>query len=171
MPAKSKSELLETTTVEYQKLQRILLDLSAVLRLEKDDDGISPKDIVGHRAHWIELFLGWYRDGQAGKTAFFPAEGYKWNETKRYNADLRKQQSALTWETVNSMLEANHTELVALIECLSDEQLYQGPMKGANNAWTTGRWAEAAGPSHYRSASKYLRQRIRTSRSMAASQT
>jgi len=31
-------------------------------------------------------------------------------------------------------------------------------MQGANNDWTTGRWAEAAGPSHYRSAAKFIRQ-------------
>jgi hypothetical protein len=30
-------------------------------------------------------------------------------------------------------------------------------MKGGGNKWTTGRWAEASGASHYRSAAKYVR--------------
>ncbi len=161
MPAGSKSELLEVTRNEWAKLQSILQQFPAMLRTERDDDGVSAKDIVGHRAHWIELYLGWYRDGQAGAKVYFPAEGYKWNELKRYNADLRERQSALNWVSVTSMLETNHIELLAMIESLSDGQLYGGPMKGANNAWTVGRWAEAAGPSHYRSAAKYLKKRVR----------
>jgi|GEM_PF-177061 len=161
MAVTSKRGLLEITAKEYGKLQQVLEDMPAILRLEKDGDGISPKDIIGHRAHWIDLFLGWYRDGQAGKEVFFPAKGYKWNDLKRYNSDLRQRQSGLSWRSACSLLETNHAELVALIERLSDDELYGGPMKGAQNAWTTGRWAEAAGPSHYRSAAKYLRQRTK----------
>ncbi|MEO9529803.1 ClbS/DfsB family four-helix bundle protein [Roseibium sp.] len=161
MPAKTKHELLHATVSEYRKLQEILERFPAMLRLEKDGDGISARDIVGHRAHWIELFLGWYRDGQQGRDVFFPAEGYKWNQLKRYNSDLRRKQAGLSWQDAGSLLAGNHAELLAFIESLSDEQLYGAPMMGANNDWTPGRWAEAAGPSHYRSAGKYLRQRIR----------
>ncbi|WP_298983600.1 ClbS/DfsB family four-helix bundle protein [uncultured Roseibium sp.] len=161
MAAVSKQQLLDLSTKEWQKLLKILDELPAILRLQKDEEETSPKDIIGHRAHWIELYLGWFRDGRAGKEVFFPAKGYKWNETKRYNADLRQQQSGLTWDAARSMLESNHAELLALIESLSEEELYGGPMKGANNNWTAGRWAEAAGPSHYRSAAKYLRRRMR----------
>ncbi|MCK7610910.1 ClbS/DfsB family four-helix bundle protein [Roseibium sediminicola] len=162
MPAKTKKELLALADKEFDKLQRLLDDMPAMLRLEKDADETSPKDIVGHRAHWIQLFLGWYHDGRDGKEVFFPAKGYKWNELKRYNAELRQKQSSLSWPSARSLLETGHAELLALLESLEDEDLYAGPMKGANNDWTAGRWAEAAGPSHYRSAVKYLRQRIRT---------
>ncbi|MES0879999.1 ClbS/DfsB family four-helix bundle protein [Roseibium sp. SCP14] len=164
MPATSKQELLTASTKEFGKLQGLLDELPEELWLEKDEEGISPKDIVAHRAHWIELFLGWYRDGQAGREVFFPARGYKWNETKRYNADLRQHQVDLSWASACTDLLSNHKELTALMESLADEQLYNGPMKGAKSHWTTGRWAEAAGPSHYRSAAKYLRQRLRAFR-------
>ncbi|GAA0778057.1 ClbS/DfsB family four-helix bundle protein [Roseibium denhamense] len=161
MPAQTKQELLNAAEAEFEKLTTIMDDLPAMLRLEQDEAGIAPKDILGHRAHWIELFLGWYRDGQAGRKVFFPAGGYKWNETKRYNADLRARQKGLSWSSARALLETNHVELLALIESLTDQQLYGAPMKGSNNKWTTGRWAEAAGSSHYRSATKYLRQRLR----------
>ena len=160
MLATSKTELLAASEREFSKLQQLLDDLPAMLRLEKDADGISPKDIIGHRAHWIDLFLGWYRDGQAGRPVWFPAKGYKWNETARYNADLRQKQSGLSWRSARSLLDSNHAELLALLESLDEEELHGGPMKGSNNQWTTGRWAEAAGPSHYRSAAKYLRGRL-----------
>lgn len=161
MAAKNKSELLLATNLEFEKLERVLLQLPEKLRLAKDGEDTSPKDILGHRGHWIELFLGWYRDGQAGRKVFFPAEGYKWNETRRYNADLRSAQAGLSWEAALELLSARHQDLIHLVEGLTEEELYGAPMKGANNHWPTGRWAEAAGPSHYRSAAKYLRMRIR----------
>jgi len=167
MPAKTKQELLNVTIADFAKLAKVLDGLPAGLQSEKDEEDTSPKDIVGHRAHWIQLFLGWYRDGQRGAEVFFPAEGYKWNEIKRYNADLRQKQAGLSWQSARSLLETSHADLLALMESLSEEELYGGPMKGANNNWTTGRWAEAAGPSHYRSAAKYLRQRLKAYQAMA----
>ncbi|WP_299150883.1 ClbS/DfsB family four-helix bundle protein [uncultured Tateyamaria sp.] len=47
------------------------------------------------------LFLGWHKYDKAGKTVFFPAEGYKQNDLKRYNTDLRKTQQQLDWITVS----------------------------------------------------------------------
>lgn len=162
MPAATtKSDLLSVTLKDYGKLQDLIEKVPEAAALAKDDDGASIKDIIGHRGHWIELFLGWYGDGQAGKDVFFPAKGYKWNELKAYNADLRKTQETLGWTEAVSLLQANHEKLVDLIESLDEKALYAGPMKGANNDWTTGRWAEAAGPSHYRSAAKYIRQRLK----------
>lgn len=162
MPAAtSKSDLQKVAEKEFAKLQALTDRVNADFALQAQDDGVSIKDIIGHRAHWITLFLGWYADGQAGKAVAFPAPGYKWNELKRYNADLRARQTELSWPDVTDLLAENHASLMALIDRLDDRALYGGPMKGANNAWTTGRWAEAAGPSHYRSAAKFIRQCLR----------
>ena len=161
MPAHSKAELLAVAVREFDKLQRIASDIGPAEAAVKDGDDTSIKDIVAHRAHWIELFLGWYADGQAGREVFFPAAGYKWNELKRYNADLRARQGGLGWDQTRNMLREAHGALVQFLEALSDEDLYGGPMKGARNDWTPGRWAEAAGPSHYRSAAKYIRSRLK----------
>ncbi len=161
MPARTKDDLLAVTRKEFTKLSDLIEPLAAEQALIKDGDDTSIKDIVGHRAHWIDLFLGWHADGKAGKTVHFPAEGYKWNELTRYNAALRSQQAGLSWDDARSMLNARGEALVGFIERHGDDDLYGGPMQGANNNWTTGRWAEAAGASHYRSASKYIRARLR----------
>lgn len=163
MPAaKTKSDLLSVTHKDYGKLRDLIEKVQETAALTKDEDDTSIKDVIGHRAHWIELFLGWYRDGQAGRDVFFPAKGYKWNELKTYNAKLRQDQAGLGWDDALDLLQANHDKLITLIEGLGEEELYAGPMKGAYNDWTTGRWAEASGPSHYRSAAKYIRQRLKT---------
>ncbi|SHE76474.1 hypothetical protein SAMN05444273_102505 [Litoreibacter ascidiaceicola] len=157
MPAATdKAALLAVTEKEYEKLEKLIAPLDAD-QAAAGEDGTSIKDVIGHRAHWIALFLGWYGDGQEGKPVFFPAEGYKWNDLKRYNADLRMRQAGLSWDEVRTLLTDRKRALVGLINSLSEGQLYGGPMKGGNNAWTTGRWAEAAGASHFRSAAKFIR--------------
>lgn len=161
MAAKSKSELLSITHKEFGKLVKLVDFIEEKTALKKDHEDTSIKDVVAHRAHWIDLFLGWYADGLAGKTVYFPAEGYRWNDLKRYNSDLRILQSKMDWEDAIEALQESFSKLTDFVESCSEEELYSGPMKGANNQWTPGRWAEAAGPSHFRSASKYLRAKLK----------
>ena len=161
MPATTQKALLEITQKEFSKLETLLHDVTEDEALRKSQDDISIKDIIAHRAHWLELFFGWYQDGQDGLDVNFPAPGYKWNELTRYNADLRARLAHQTWQEACGTLRDAHTRLVDFISAHSDSTLYGGPMKGGKNHWTTGRWAEASGPSHYRSASKYIRAQIK----------
>ena len=157
MPATTKADLLTVTDKEHAKLTKLLEDIPPDLALRGFEEGWSIKDVIAHRAHWIDLFLGWYHDGQAGKEVAFPAPGYKWNQLKAYNAALRQSQTDLSWDGAQAALGTAHETLRGFLAGLDETALYGGPMKGANNAWTTGRWAEAAGPSHYRSAAKFIR--------------
>lgn len=162
MPAATtKADLLAVTETEYAKLRRLIDPLPGTVARIKVEEGTSIKDIIGHRVHWIDLFLGWQADGAAGRAVAFPAPGYKWNALRRYSADLRSAQADLGWDAARDMLADRHAKLVARIEGLSDDALYGGPMPGANNTWATGRWAEAAGASHYRSAAKVIRKWVK----------
>lgn len=162
MAATSKAQLLQLTDKEYAKLRSLIADIPAQAARVKGEEDTSIQDIVAHRAHWIDLFLGWYRDGQVGERVYYPAKGYKWNELKRYNAELRAALAHLSWDEAKELLEDRANRLHAFIEALSNEELYVGPMQGAENQkWTVGRWAEAAGPSHYRSATKAIRAMLR----------
>ena len=67
----------------------------------------------------------------------------------------------MTWPDALRALQENYRKLNEFLESKSDSELYGGPMKGAYNNWTPGRWAEAAGSSHFRSASKYIRARLK----------
>jgi len=160
----SKRELIAVHEKEYEKLEALLNSMNSTQVNKKHDDGISIKDVIGHRAHWISLFLGWYADGMAGKEVYFPAKGYKWSELKEYNRQLRAKQSSMDWEELVALLDTNHKKLSGFIGSHTNADLYANPMKGANNHWTAGRWAEAAGPSHYRSASKFIRACLKKSR-------
>ena len=165
MPAATnKPDLIAVTQKDFDKLITVITDIPSAQAMSKRQDDTSIKDVIAHRAHWISLFLGWYKDGQAGKAVDFPAKGYKWNDLKAYNAKLRKDQSAMDWDQAGDLLALNHRKLMKFIETHSNDALYGGPMQGASNAWTVGRWAEAAGASHYRSAAKWIRACLRADR-------
>lgn len=158
MPAATcKTDLIAVTEQEFAKLTALIARIEDGPAMEKHDADTSIKDVIAHRAHWIGLFLGWHHDGAAGRPVFFPAEGYKWSDLAAYNARLRADQSSVTWADAKAALSAAHDRLTGFMHEMSNDQLYGGPMKGARNTWTTGRWAEAAGPSHYRSAAKWIR--------------
>ncbi|MEM6324129.1 MAG: ClbS/DfsB family four-helix bundle protein [Pseudomonadota bacterium] len=161
MPAQTKADLNAITDKEYAKLWKLIATIDANQASAPDADGVSIKDIVGHRAHWIDLFLGWHEKGLAGEDVAFPAPGYKWNELPRYNADLRARQAELTWAEATALLANNYKGLSSFLATYDAQALYAGPMQGAKNAWTVGRWAEASGASHFRSAAKYIRARLK----------
>ena len=71
MPAQRKADLLQVTEKEFAKLSAILDNIDIKTALRKREEDTSLKDVIGHRAHWIALFLGWYEDGRAGKEIFF----------------------------------------------------------------------------------------------------
>ena len=105
MAATSKAELVTLAEKEFTTLRQVLDGIDAeTAATPHPDDGITIKDTVVHRAHWIALFLGWYRDGAAGKPVQTPAPGYKWNQLKAYNARLRDQTRAVTWDQATARM-------------------------------------------------------------------
>ncbi|MEL6798517.1 MAG: ClbS/DfsB family four-helix bundle protein [Pseudomonadota bacterium] len=163
MPAATtKADLIAVCEMDFAKLMDTLKEVSPDLAIRPFEDGVTIKDTVGHRAHWIDLFLGWWADAQAGREVHTPAKGYKWSDLKAYNAKLRADQADLAWSDARALLEDRHAALMALLSTVDDAALYGGPMTGGNGKWTAGRYAEASGASHYRSARKFIRACLRS---------
>ena len=59
MSATNKAALCRVTEIEFAKLDRLMPIWNADVARFKDADDTPIEDVVGHRAHWIELFLGW----------------------------------------------------------------------------------------------------------------
>jgi hypothetical protein len=155
MPAATtKDALVAVTAREWDKLQALIGTVPESVALRPAEDDTSIKDVLAHRAHWIGLFFQWLEEGAAAK---MPDHGVKWSELKHYNARLRETYRPLPWQAVVERLTGAHERLAGWMAAADEATLYGGPMPGGNGSWTTGRYAEAAGPSHYRSAAKYVR--------------
>ncbi|UWR21843.1 ClbS/DfsB family four-helix bundle protein [Sulfitobacter sp. S190] len=105
MACSTKKDLIALTEKEFEKLFKLIRSLS-----EKDAqqavDGTTIREIVGHRAHWIDLFLGWYHDVLEGKEVYFPAKvtnGTTSNATMRISNGAKRtcrgKTRALSWKT------------------------------------------------------------------------
>ncbi len=155
MPAATtKADLIAVTEKEWAKLEALIESVSEDLALTPFEEDTSIKDVLAHRTHWIGLFFQWLDEGEDAQT---PDHGVKWSELKPYNAGLRDKYRPLPWRTVRDNLAEGHARLLHWMEAADEATLYGGPMPGGNGKWTTGRYAEASGPSHYRSAAKYIR--------------
>lgn len=155
--AVNREGLLGVTNAEYQALSEMLAELSLEQALRERGGGASLKDVVAQRAHWVELFLGWYAAGQNGGMPQMPAPGFSWEQLPAYNETLRKRQRNLGWKDALALLARSHGRLMTFLTFCDDYTLYGEPMAGGGNDWTTGRWAESAGAANYRSAAKFIR--------------
>jgi len=162
MPAATnREELAKRTKREFARLTRALDRICETDAVTLNDGEVSIKDVVAHRGHWIGLFFKWIQTAQKGEPVQTPDDGYKWNQLAQYNAGLRKSQAGVGWVGARELLLEQHQRLMDFIQTTPDTVLY-GPSPYAwTNTWTIGRWAEAAGASHYRSASKFVLARLR----------
>jgi hypothetical protein len=165
MPAaQDKSALIAACEKEFAKLADLIAEIDDEVAGRPYDDGISIKDVIGHRAYWIDLWLGWDQAGHGGQDVHMPAEGYKWSELKALNEAVRNRQRDLGWQDVRTLLRDRHNALMKRLSDMSEDALYGAAMAGGNGKWTAGRYAESAGSSHYRSAAKFVRACLRNAK-------
>jgi hypothetical protein len=163
MPAATnRDDLITATELEFAKLDKLLSSINEeqALYLEPADQQ-SIKDTIAHRAHWLSLFFVWYEGGLAEEDVQTPAPGYKWNQLKAYNAGVIDASRKQSWKQVLSDFRVGHDKLLNFIKAGDDDLLYTPKLYPWMNNWTLGRWAEASGASHYRSAAKYVRKLIK----------
>lgn len=158
MPAASnRAELVSVTKREFAKLSRLLDTVDEIRAQRPCPTGETICEIVAQRAHWIALFFTWVEDGRAGRPVQTPAPGYAWSDLMAFRSALRQEQANLGWVGVRERLLEQQRRLMAFFEAESDDSLYTPGLYPWMKDWTLGRWAEAAGASHYSSATRFVR--------------
>ncbi len=161
MPAVvTKKQLLEKTTDEFEALMQTLNRFDPSKADLCDQDGYCAKRVVGHRAEWISFFFKWCDAVAAGEKPDIPAKGFTWKDTPAMNLKIWDRQKQMSWQDVLQLLVNKHALLLKHIETKSENELYSQPLFPGTK-WTQGRYAEAAGPSHYRSANKFLKKLLK----------
>ncbi|MBO9447453.1 ClbS/DfsB family four-helix bundle protein [Ruegeria sp. R14_0] len=166
MPAATnKTDLLAVFDKDLAKLRKTLDGVDEKnAYLSAPDDDTTIKGVIAHRTHWMGMFHGWYEDGVAEREVHVPAKGYKWNQLKEYNAALYALGNETPWEELLSAFEAACDKLRRFVETQDDALLYTSCVFSWTGKWTLGRFAEASGPSHFRSANTYIRKALRSAR-------
>ena len=100
----TRSELTELTRSTFEKLRAELeVAGSGVGSLSCVDDW-RVKDLLAVRAWWTENVIDWIEAGMRGESPITPAEGYRWNETPRLNADVVKAARRESYRSVRARL-------------------------------------------------------------------
>jgi len=166
MPAATnKSELLAVFDKDLAKLRKTLTEVDEeTSALSAPDDAATIKGIIAHRTHWMGKLHHWYEDGVASREVFVPAKGYKWNQLKAYNAPIYAKGDDTPWAELLSNFDAACDKLRSFIVSRDDHELYTNGVYAWTGKWTLGRYVEAAGPSHFRSANSYIRKALKAPR-------
>ncbi|HBS49323.1 MAG TPA: DfsB family protein [Rhodobacteraceae bacterium] len=166
MPAATnKADLLAVFDKDLAKLRKTLDGVDeAKASLSTPDDDTTIKGVIAHRTHWMGMFHGWYEDGAAGRAVHVPAKGCKWNQLKEYNAPLYAKGNETPWAELLSDFEAACDKLRRFIAAQEDDTLYTSGAHAWTGKWTLGRFTEASGPSHFRSANTYIRKAMRNAK-------
>jgi hypothetical protein len=164
----SKTQLLEQTRDEYDKLQNELAKLTAEEMVASGIVGEwSVKDVLAHLMHWQQMVLGWYRAGKAGQTPVTPHEDYTWREIPALNEHIYQTYRERPLAEMQAGLAASHAETLAAIEEMDNEELFTPKVYAWTKSTTLGSYLTSATSSHYAWARKEIRRGIKAYRQPA----
>ena len=157
----TKSELLATIQADYGALLDLVHRFSPT---EQATPGINGdwaiKDLLTHLTAWEALFLGWYAAGERGETPAMPAPDHTWGwkSLGELNQRLFLQHKDTPPATAAANFATSHAQVVALIETLSDTELFTPGHYGWLGKAPLAASIRANTYNHYRWATKLIRQ-------------
>lgn len=156
----SKSELLTAIEKKYDALahdlKKVTPEQVALRSMEGHAQGtlMSVHDLVAYLVGWNELVLKWYQRSDQGLPVDFPETGFQWNELGKLAGKFYKDYAELSFEALLVRFDQAKSDLVRLIETLSDEALYGAPWY---KTYTLGRMIQFNTSSPYANARGRLR--------------
>jgi hypothetical protein len=158
---KTREELTDSVHSTFEKL-RAELDAagSRVGNLPCIDDW-SVKDLLAVRAWWTHRVIDWVDAGRRGEYPITPADGYRWKETPRLNADVVRKSRRESYRSVRERLERGFERVLPTIESLNDHELLEiGAFPWAGK-YPISRWISINTARQYTTARTFIRRALR----------
>lgn len=160
----SKKELIEVIQLERRKLDQTLDTLSEEQMQATGACGDwSVKDILSHLVDWEQRCLRWYRAGLNGEVQKTPDEDYNWRELPALNQAIYETYRDWPLDKVQQAYQDSFTETMTQFDAITEEELFTPRAY----EWTGNNllrdYLNSATASHYRWASKLIRQFARKS--------
>lgn len=109
--------------LDYQSIPETQARLIGVEGNIKDTE-VSVCDTLAYLIGWGRLVLKWYDRKSKGLAVDFPETGYKWNELGGLAVSFHQQYQHWAYSDLQQEFRKVVAEIVALIESLSNEDLY-----------------------------------------------
>lgn len=166
----TKPELLSAAVKKYEEMNKLISSLSEK-ELETAFDFTKMKskkeahwgrdknlrDILIHLYEWHQLLLNWVSANEKGEERPFLPATYNWRTYGEMNVTFWKKHQNTTLEEAKRMLEKSHSEVMALAERLTDEELFTKDAFKWTGGNMLGSYFVSATSSHYDWAMKKLK--------------
>lgn len=160
----TRAELTELTRSSFEKLQ-IELDQAgpSVGELHCVDEW-TVKDLLAVRAWWTESVVAWIEAGRREESPALPAEGYRWNETPRLNADIVERSQRESYRAIRTRLAEGFERVMLTIDSLDDSELLGVGVFAWTGKYPISRWISINTARQYSTARTLVRRALRESR-------
>ncbi len=133
-----KSEIDKTFTSYISEFDNIPEDLK-----DKRADGVdrTPAENLAYQVGWTTLLLKWETDERKGLPVKTPSDEFKWNQLGQLYQYFTYIYAHLSLEELKAKLTANINFIYAMIDSLSEQELFEPHMrKWADGATKTAVW-------------------------------
>ncbi len=161
---KTRAELTDYVRTTFQKLRTELDAAGPNAGNIRCVDDWSVKDLLAVRAWWTESVVNWVEAGQLGQCPITPADGYRWRDTPRLNADVVRKCRRESYRSIRSRLQRGYERIGPVIDSLDDHELLDvGVFSWAGN-YPVSRWISINTARQYSTARTFVRRALRQHR-------
>lgn len=157
---KNKTELIDLSNANYQKLLHFIDQFSAEEQNADFPEGTmnrNIRDILAHLHHWHLMMSEWYEIGMQDKKPAMPAEGYTWKTVPALNKKIWEMYSATDLDQTKTLLQKSFETIQKIIEKHSDEELFEKKRYKWTGSTSLGSYLVSATSSHYDWAFKLIK--------------
>ena len=167
---KTKSELLKAASENYDKLNKMIDEMSeAELNTPFDFSDDEKKteahwsrdknlrDVLVHLYEWQKLLLKWLPANLSGENVPFLPSPYNWKTYGDMNVEIWKSHQSTPLEEAKKMLADTHSQVMKLVEDFNDEELFQKKYYNWTGTSNLGSYFISVTSSHYDWAMKKLK--------------
>ena len=162
---KTRTELTDYLDSTYAKLRAELDAAGPRLGSLPCVDDWRVKDLLAVRVWWTEHVIEWVEAGRRSDNPVTPAEGYRWKDTPRLNADIVKQCRHESYRSLRQRLERGFTRAMQVVGSLDNHELLDsGVFPWAGSYPPVVRWISINTARQYTTARNIIRRAIRENR-------
>jgi hypothetical protein len=116
------------------------------------------RDVLIHLYEWHQLLLDWVNTNTNGDIKSFLPHPYTWKTYGEMNVGFWEKHQSTTYDEAVKMLRESHANVMAMIEKLSDEELFGKKHFSWTGTTNVGSYCISAAPSHYDWAIKKIKE-------------
>lgn len=160
----TKEDLIFASNEQFEKLWNLIDGMTEKERtadINPNERDKNVRDVLVHLYEWHCLLLNWIKSNTKGKPAAFLPEPYNWKTYPEMNVEFWKKHQGTPYADAEKMLKKTHKEVMKLIECFSNNELFSKAVFNWTGTTTLGSYCVSATSSHYDWAIKDIKKALK----------